>query len=157
MTDDLQDIPTDLLKDGYCILKAASGTSMLPAIPEHTVLKIESPLSKRVRRGDIVYFTATDGSAKIHRVSRLFNKGDGCYLQAWGDNCQYPDTPVNLCSVHGVVVAREENGGWRKFDNRMAHYLYLFFSRYGWYYTRMLLKRIKSSVNLRSSVDNQDV
>ena len=90
----LYDLPRDFLKEGHCIQKSASGTSMLPSITDGTVLQIEPLQHGSVRLGDVVYFHDNNGNTKIHRVSLIIKKGNNTFIQTWGDNCENPDVVI---------------------------------------------------------------
>jgi hypothetical protein len=133
-----------LLSEGYPITKVATGDSMLPTIPSKAVLNIEPVGYLPARLGDIVLILSQDGNTKIHRVSLLFRRNAGMWLQTWGDNCQVPDAPVPLDKVLGRVVAVQVGDGWCPVRNRWKSYVKFFLLRYGRYYLKKALTRVTS-------------
>ena len=134
----LSDLPHDFLKRGYCIQKLASGASMLPSIPDGTVLQIEPLQQDCVRLGDVVYFLDNNENTKIHRVSFIVRKGNNTFIQTWGDNCENPDAVVRGSQILGRVIAYRGEDQWHRMDSRTIVYTKYFFKRYGWYYIKKI-------------------
>ena len=134
----LSDLPQTLLKEGHLIQKSALGTSMLPSIPDGTVLQIEPVQHNPVRLGDIVYFMDSSGNTRIHRVSCILKKGTETLIQTWGDNCEQPDAAIERSQILGRVIARRGESGWRRMNSRVILYAKYFLKRYGWYYIKKL-------------------
>ena len=143
----LSDLPQTLLKDGHCIQKSASGTSMLPSIPDGTVLHIEPVQHNRVSLGDVVYFLDNSGNTRIHRVSCVLKKGTETLIQTWGDNCEHPDAAIERSQILGRVIARRGESGWRRMDSRVILYAKYFLKRYGWYYIKKLPGKLVDVLN----------
>ncbi len=143
----LSDLPKNFLKEGHCIQKSASGTSMLPSIPDGTVLQIEPVQHNPVRLGDIVYFLDSSGNTRIHRVSCILKKGTETLIQTWGDNCEQPDAVIERSQILGRVIACKGEHGWRPIDSRVILYAKYFFKSYGWYYIKKLPGKIVDVLN----------
>jgi hypothetical protein len=143
----LSDLPQDFLREGHCIQKSASGTSMLPSITDGTVLQIEPLEQDRVRLGDVVYFLDNNGNTKIHRVSCMIKKGNNTLIQTWGDNCENPDTVIKRSQILGRVIAYRGENEWHQMDARAVVYAKYFLKRYGWYYIKKIPGRLSSFLN----------
>ena len=143
----LSDLPQDFLKEGHCVQKSASGTSMLPSITDGAVLQIEPLQHENVRLGDVVYFLDNNGNTKIHRVSWIVRKGNNSLIQTWGDNCQTPDAVIKSSQLLGRVVACRGENEWRQTDSRAIVYAKYFIKRYGWYYLKKIPGRLLTVLN----------
>ncbi len=139
MKKDYSKIIEPLLTDGYYIQKAISGDSMLPAIPEEAVARIAPVNKTRIFPGEVVLFKTEQDQTKIHRVAIIFNRKGEKFIQTWGDNCRFPDSPVRINHVMGRVTELKTKGCWHPLDNSIKQYLKLFFSRYGFYYLKKII------------------
>ena len=144
---ELSDLPQEFLKEGHCIQKSASGTSMLPSITDGTVLQIKPLQEDSVRLGDIVYFLDNNGNTKIHRVSFMIKKGNNTFIQTWGDNCDKPDAAIKKSQILGRVTAYRGKYEWHRLDSRTIIYTKYFFKRYGWYYIKKIPGRLLNVLN----------
>ncbi len=139
MKKDYSKIIEPLLADGYCIQKAISGDSMLPAIPSETIARIEPVNQTRIYPGEVILFKTEQDCTRIHRVAIIFKRNGETFVQTWGDNCHFPDTPVSIAHVMGRVTELKTKDGWHPLDNSIKQYLRLFFSRYGYYYLKRII------------------
>lgn len=89
------------------------GSSMCPAIPRSSRLRVQLLGTRTPGPGDVLYFLADDGFM-IHRVVRqlLASSGERYYLTI-GDNCLAPDQPVPEHRVLGVVITVDTTSGRR--------------------------------------------
>lgn len=142
MMSKFSDLPQDFLKGGHCIQKSASGGSMLPSIPDGTVLQIEPLQQDSVRLGDVVYFLDNNGNTKIHRVSFILRKKNDTIIQTWGDNCETPDAVIKSSQILGRVIAYRGEDEWYQMDSRTIIYTKYFLTRYGWYYIKKIPGRL---------------
>jgi len=147
----LQELPQLILEEGRCILKMASGTSMIPTIPKNAILQIEPAQQKGVKPGDIVFFTDASGRTKIHRIAFKYRRGIERLVLTWGDNCQYPDTPIPITRIHGRVIAYRAEENWQQVRNDSFMYFILFIKRYFWYCLKRLPARLIRLFNLNSA------
>jgi len=138
MMSKISDLPQDLLREGHCIEKAASGDSMLPSIPDSTVLRIEPLHRNKVGLGDVVYFLDDKGNTKIHRISCVLKRGKKTLIQTWGDNCDRPDAVIMGSQILGRVTAYREENQWYQIESPAIMYLKYFLKRYGWYYLKKI-------------------
>ena len=143
----LSDLPQDFLKEGHCIQKSASGTSMLPSITDGTVLQIEPLQHGSVRLGDVVYFLDNNGNTKVHRVSFIIKKRNYTLIQTWGDNCENPDAVIKSSQLLGRVIAYRGETEWLQIDSGAIIYAKYFFKRYGWYYLKKIPGRLLNGLN----------
>ena len=84
------------------------GDSMRPLIRRGRDQVTIVPLTRPLKRGDVVLFESTPGRYVVHRVYRL---QDG-FVQTLGDNCRNPDPWIPEQQVLGQVV-QVERGKWR--------------------------------------------
>ena len=92
------------------------GDSMHPLIRRGRDPVTILPLSRKLRRGDVVLFENPPGRYVVHRVYRL---KDGA-VQTLGDNCWNPDPWMAEKQVLGQAVQAERNGRKIPLDNRAA-------------------------------------
>ena len=92
------------------------GDSMRPLIRRGRDPVTILPLSRKLRRGDVVLFENPPGRYVVHRVYRL---KDGA-VQTLGDNCWNPDPWMAEKQVLGQAVQAERNGRKIPLDNRAA-------------------------------------
>lgn len=88
------------------------GSSMNPTLKSGDRLKIIPYGHKRIRRGDVVIYSSSDGGAKtIHRVTSVASAG----IKTRGDNSTHVD-PWRLSrgQVIGRVVCARREKRWRK-------------------------------------------
>ena len=138
------DLPEVFLKEGRCIQKYASGSSMLPTIPDGAVVKIEPIGEDTPGPGDIVYFTDNNGDTRIHRVSLIVKQSKDTLIQTWGDNCDKPDALIRRSQVLGRVVAYKVESEWYHVSSRFVLYIKYFLSRYLGYYLKRLPAKLLS-------------
>lgn len=84
------------------------GNSMEPLIRYKKDIVTVVPLKRELIPGDIVLFKRQDGIFVIHRIYKVNIQGR--MVQTWGDNCFFPDQPVKLENVLGLVVCVDKNG-----------------------------------------------
>jgi hypothetical protein len=92
---------------------AIRGSSMCPAIPKFSRVRVQLLGTRCPGPGDVLYFLADDGFM-IHRVVHqvLAGSGERFYITI-GDNCLVPDPPVPEHRVLGVVITVETTSGRR--------------------------------------------
>ncbi|MCP3899654.1 MAG: signal peptidase I [Desulfobacteraceae bacterium] len=139
MKKDYSKIIEPLLTDGYCIQKTISGDSMLPAIPSETIARIEPVNQTQIFPGEVVLFKTEQDQTKIHRVAIIFKRNGEKFIQTWGDNCRFPDSPVRIDHVMGRVTGLKNKKGWYPLKNSTRQYLRLFLSRYSFYYLKKII------------------
>jgi hypothetical protein len=89
------------------------GSSMAPAIPPRSRIRVRPAGEPPCQVGDVV-FHLTDGGYTVHRVVHRTHHESGVeYLLTEGDARFAPDAPVPCSQVLGTVVAVESNGAWR--------------------------------------------
>jgi len=92
---------------------AVRGSSMSPAIPASSRIRVRLLGDRACRRGDVVYYRADRGYV-VHRVAYRERRGSPTsYLITRGDNCLAPDPPVQRRAILGTVVAIHAVEGWR--------------------------------------------
>lgn len=92
------------------------GDSMRPLIRRGCDPVTIAPLSRALKRGDVVLFENPPGRYVVHRVRRL---KDG-RVQTLGDNCWNPDPWMDEKQVLGQALQAERNGRRIPLDNRAA-------------------------------------
>ncbi len=106
---------------------AIRGSSMAPAIPKFSRLRVELLGKRAPKPGDILYYLGNDGFV-VHRLVRHISASSGRrYLLTIGDNCLSPDPPVCEHRILGIVTAVETSSGMRPPDlprpNSVLHQL----------------------------------
>ena len=92
---------------------AIRGSSMAPAIPGGTRLRVRLGGQMPCQIGDVVFYLV-DGGYTVHRVvHRARRTSDSDYLLAEGDARFAPDPPVPCRQVLGTVVAVQIDGRWQ--------------------------------------------
>lgn len=89
---------------------AIRGSSMAPAIPPRSRLRVRVGGEIPCQVGDVVFYLADDGYT-AHRV--VYRAAGGDVLLAEGDARFAPDPPLSRQQVLGTVVAVEVDGQWR--------------------------------------------
>jgi len=94
------------------------GTSMLPTLPDGSIVEVERSDPRLLRPGDIVLALAhnrTDGEKRqslfIHRIIKRFISYDGVILVTRGDNCPFADRPISVDKILGKVVGVIDSQG----------------------------------------------
>lgn len=101
------------LGDDAIFESAIRGSSMCPAIPKFSRLRVQLLGTRSAGPGDVLYFLADDGFM-IHRVThQVWAAGGERYYLTIGDNCLAPDPPVPEHRVLGVVITVETTDGRR--------------------------------------------
>ncbi len=131
----------EFLDDGTTVKKQATGDSMLPTIPDGAILEIQPFTDSQPRLGDILYFISDQGLPLIHRVSRVFQRKQIYYFQAWGDNNPEPDCPVEFHHILGRVSSYEGNERHITLSCPWLSYLKFFFLKYSYHYSRLQVKK----------------
>jgi len=90
---------------------AIHGSSMAPAIPKLSRLRVQLLGTRVPDVGDILYYLADDGFV-VHRIVHHFRarSGERIYLTV-GDNCLAPDQPVPEGRVLGTVIEIDTPSG----------------------------------------------
>jgi hypothetical protein len=93
---------------------AIHGSSMAPAIPAGTRLRVRPLASQQhCEPGDVVFFLADDRYV-VHRVVHRARWGAGRdHLLTCGDGAVAPDAPLRSDRVLGTVTAIQTAAGWR--------------------------------------------
>ena len=95
------------------------GDSMRPLIRRGRDLLFFVPLTRPLRRGDVVLFEAPPGRYVAHRV-RQVKGGD---VQTLGDHCWYPDPWMPSAAVLGMAATVERGGRRIPLDSPLARAL----------------------------------
>jgi hypothetical protein len=100
------------------------GSSMSPAIPAGSRLRVRVSRQSSCQLGDVVFYLA-DGGYTVHRVICRARRSLGPdYLLTAGDARFAPDRPVPGSSVLGVVVQVCIGGTWRSVGPPVARSWY---------------------------------
>ena len=92
------------------------GDSMRPLIRRGRDRVTIVPLTRPLKRGDVVLFESPPGRYVVHRVYRLREDA----VQTLGDNCWNPDPWMKEKQVLGQAVQAERDGRKIPLDNRAA-------------------------------------
>jgi hypothetical protein len=113
------------LGDGQPLLESAiHGSSMSPAIPARTRLRVRVSRQSSCEPGDVIFYLA-DGGYTVHRVVYRARRTAGPdYLLTAGDARFAPDRPVPGTRVLGVVVAAHIDGHWQSVGPPVARSWY---------------------------------
>lgn len=90
------------------------GESMCPLVRMDKDFVVVAPLSRTVKKGDVVLFRRIDGAWVVHRV--LMCKKDKA--QTIGDGCLYPDVPISADDVVGLIIKIERGKFSLSIDNK---------------------------------------
>ena len=85
------------------------GGSMRPAIPKGSRIRIQLDHTGPYRAGQIIAFISKK-RIMVHRIQYCANKNP--YYLTCGDATHRPDSPVQLQSIVGPVVAIQQPNGW---------------------------------------------
>ncbi len=77
-----------------------NGVSMQPLVRRQRDIVTIIPATRKLIVGDIVLFQRSDGTYVVHRLQKIF--GDS--VQTLGDNCPFPDSPIPIYSVLGIIT-----------------------------------------------------
>lgn len=92
------------------------GDSMRPLIRRNRDLVSIIPLTRPLKRGDVVLFEYPAGRYVVHRVRRMKES----HVQTLGDHCWNPDPWMPQDCVLGLVTEAERNGRRIPFDTPFA-------------------------------------
>jgi hypothetical protein len=82
------------------------GDSMMPLIRRNLDLVSIVPLTRPLKRGDVVLFEYPKGRYVVHRVYRLKDE----QVQTLGDHCRCPEPWLPLTSVWGLAASFQRDG-----------------------------------------------
>lgn len=95
------------------------GDSMRPLIRRRRDLVCIVPITRSLKRGDVLLFEAPSGRHVVHRVCRI---KDG-YVQTLGDYCWNLDPWIPSDAVLGMAVMVEREGVQISLDSPFARFL----------------------------------
>lgn len=102
----LSPLPTELLRDGFCVRLRVTGRSMTPYLVNDDLATLEPVDSASIRLGDLVYVNQPGLTALLHRVVGKARGSDGSWtILTKGDALARRDPPVPADFVVGRVVA----------------------------------------------------
>ena len=105
-----------LFREGYALKICPSGRSMIPFIRGgRDEVLLRSAINARLKRGDIVLYTRTDGIHVLHRVHHIH--GELFYLL--GDAQTQVEGPLKRSSIQAVAASITRKGREIKCDNRL--------------------------------------
>lgn len=125
-----------------------SGVSMEPLIRKGKDVVTLLPVSRPLKKGDVVLFERQDGAYVCHRIFRI---GNGV-VQTMGDNCVNLDIPISIDSVYALAVSVQRGNKTINLDTGLARFMglcRLLYRRFRAYAVKLLYpayKRIKSVV-----------
>lgn len=125
-----------------------SGVSMEPLIRKGKDVVTFLPVSRPLKKGDVVIFKRQDGAYVCHRVFRI---GNGI-VQTMGDNCVNLDFPVSTGNVYALAARVQRGNKIINLDTGLARFMglcRLLYRRFRAYAVKLLYpayKRIKSVV-----------
>jgi hypothetical protein len=99
----------DAREHGGVLWVRIHGTSMLPAIPRGSLVRLAPLPARPLRVGDVVLFHRALGAPRLHRIVGV---GDGA-LRTQGDNCYGADRPIPLDRVLMLADLVEIDGRTR--------------------------------------------
>lgn len=119
------------------------GDSMRPLIRRNRDQVTIQPLTRPLRRGDVVLFRSSSGQHVVHRVWKLH----GSFVRTLGDNCWNPDPWIPAGQVLGLAIAVKRGARVFRLDTPFARIT-------GWMWLalrpiRNLWRRIKSRLRRR--------
>lgn len=132
-TEELAEAMLELLREGYEVQVLVSGSSMSPFLADCRDSVTVSPLSGRLRRGDIVFYKRLSGMIVMHRIIGIDSSGR---LTMCGDAQLEKEYPVLPAQVFGVVKKAERKG--RRINQR--HLIWWLF-RCPWRWFRFARRR----------------
>lgn len=94
------------------------GDSMRPLVRRNRDAVTIQPLTRPLRRGDVVLFRSHAGQHIVHRVWKL--RGEA--VQTVGDNCWNPDPWISAEQVLGLVVSVRRDERVRRLDTRLSRW-----------------------------------
>ena len=107
------DAAAQLKESGATIECQLGGGSMAPAIPKDSAVRVQMARTNVYRRGDVVAFARKSGVC-VHRVVHEgFSGQAGGFLLTQGDGCFYPDPPVQLENILGLVAEFKYGDSWQ--------------------------------------------
>lgn len=95
------------------------GDSMRPLIRRNRDAVTIQPLTRPLKRGDVVLFLSNTGQYVVHRVRKL----RGQSVQTLGDNCWNPDPWMDAEQVLGIVISVKRNAQAWKLNTRLSRSL----------------------------------
>ena len=117
-------LASEILGGGSSLRFRARGVSMQPFIRDGDILEVQPPGVAALRRGDVVLCHPRGGRLVAHRVVRIIREKSGSTtIATQGDALTFPDVPLPVEQVLGLVAAVERNGKRIRLDttlHRMA-------------------------------------
>lgn len=113
----LEELASQLLRQGGRLRVKARGSSMLPFILDGEVVLVAPAAGAELRVGDVVCYETPPGTLVLHRV--IGRRGER--LVTKGDALTSTDV-ISRARVLGRVVAVERRGRLRRLDTRAARW-----------------------------------
>ena len=126
------------------------GDSMRPLIRRGRDSVTIVPLSRALKRGDVVLFEYPAGRYVVHRIYRMRDDS----VQTLGDHCWNPDPWMPQSCVLGLVTQFERDGKNIRLDNRLARCMGRIWTaglplRRCWWKSRALARRVLRKLGWR--------
>lgn len=128
---------------GACIpiTVTLNGSSMEPLIRYKKDPVTIIPIYRDPMIGDIVLFRRADGAFVAHRVFQVSSQS----VITWGDNCIFPDKPIDKDDVLGLLVSTKRFGRRILLDTEKQRSFGVFWMRTGrkpWHLYRRMRARV---------------
>ncbi len=94
------------------------GESMRPLIRKQKDTVTVFPVTRKLKKGDIVLFARNDGVYVVHRIRKI----NGNKILTIGDSCAEFDFPISERSVWGLAVRLERNGKTYNLDSSVSRF-----------------------------------
>lgn len=107
---DFEELLVHLLGDGIAVRFRARGSSMLPAVRDGDILRVQPIVHTAVHPGDIVLYRTPHNGIVVHRVVDISTHGEEIILLVKGDASGTPDPRVPQSQLLGRVVSIERRG-----------------------------------------------
>ena len=85
----------------------AHGDSMLPFLKNGKDLVTLSPVTNKIKPGDVIFYRRENGMFVLHRVIKTFDNGE---MWLCGDNQLYIERNIFPCQVIAILTGIERDG-----------------------------------------------
>jgi hypothetical protein len=93
------------------------GYSMGRSVPHNAKVRLVKLLPSQLRVGQVIAFE-TSNRRIVHRIVRIGKRGNGCgFVLTRGDNRFFPDAPVPVTAILGVVKEISLDSRWQPFSS----------------------------------------
>ncbi|RMF93794.1 MAG: signal peptidase I [Candidatus Schekmanbacteria bacterium] len=118
-----KELSEEILKRNHILRFEARGGSMHPFIKDRDIIKIKKIDPKKLKKGDIIFFSSNDNKMIAHRIIKIKgSENKPLTFLTKGDACTNYDMEVPESKVLGKIISIERNGKEMSEENLLAQF-----------------------------------